>query len=50
MPKKALKKPVTLEDVKKNPKLKNMTLLRCGRLSVQGVTKAEFEEIIGMGS
>ncbi len=50
VPKKALKRPVALDEVKKNPKLKNMTLLRCSRLSVQPVTKAEFDEIIRMGS
>ena len=49
VPKKALKRPVALDEVKKNPKLKNMTLLRCSRLSVQPVTKAEFDEIIRMG-
>jgi predicted RNA-binding protein with PUA-like domain len=49
IPKKALKRPVALEEVKKNPALKNMTLLRCSRLSVQPVTKAEFAEIIRMG-
>ncbi|MGZ5553859.1 MAG: EVE domain-containing protein [Chthoniobacterales bacterium] len=49
VPKKALKKPVALDEVKKNPKLKNMTLLRCGRLSVQPLTKAEFDEIIRSG-
>src|SRR6201991_2114804 len=31
-------KPVTLEDCKNNPKLKEMALVRLGRLSVQPVT------------
>ncbi len=48
VPKKALKKPVALDEIKKNSKLKNMTLLRCSRLSVQPVTKAEFDEILRM--
>ncbi len=49
IPKKALKKPVALDEIKTNLKLKNMTLLRCSRLSVQPVTKAEFDEILRMG-
>ena len=48
-PEKALSKPVTLDEIKRNPKLKEMTLLRLSRLSVQPVTKAQFEEIIRMG-
>ena len=47
-PEKALPRPVTLEEVKANPKLKEMALLRLSRLSVQPVTKAEFEQILGM--
>ena len=47
---KALKRPVSLEEIKKNPRLKEMTLLRCGRLSVQPVTAAEFREIVGAGT
>ena len=48
-PEKTLPKPVTLEQIKKNPKLKEMALLRLSRLSVQPVTKAQFEEIVRMG-
>ena len=48
-PEKALPKPVTLEEIKKNPKLKEMALLRLSRLSVQPVTKAQFDEIVRMG-
>lgn len=44
----ALKRPVTLEEIKRQPKLKEMTLLRCGRLSVQPVAPAEFREIARM--
>jgi predicted RNA-binding protein with PUA-like domain len=50
VPKKELKKPIALDEIKKNSKLKNMTLLRCSRLSVQPVTKAEFDEIVRMGA
>jgi len=48
-PEKALPQPVTLEEIKRNPKLKNMALIRLSRLSVQPVTKVEFEEILRMG-
>lgn len=44
-----LKRPVTLEQVKGDPHLKQMTLLRCGRLSVQPVAPAEFREIVRLG-
>jgi len=45
------KSPVTLEEIKKNQKLKNMNLVQKGsRLSVQPVTKEEFEEIERMGN
>lgn len=47
---KKLKNPVTLHDVKKNPKLKNMRLVQKGnRLSVMPVTKPEFDEVLKMG-
>lgn len=44
-PEKALPKPVALEEIRRNPKLKDMVLLRLSRLSVQPVTKAQFDEI-----
>ena len=47
-PEKALAKAVALEEIKGNAKLKEMALLRLSRLSVQPVTKAEFEEIVRM--
>ena len=47
-PEKALSKPVTLEEIKRNSKLKDMALLRLSRLSVQPVTKAQFDEIVRM--
>ena len=44
-----LPNPVTLQAVKANPKLKDMLLIRKGqRLSIQPVTKEEFDEIIAM--
>jgi predicted RNA-binding protein with PUA-like domain len=47
-PEKALPKPVTLDAIKANPKLKEMALLRLSRLSVQPVTNAQFDEILRM--
>jgi predicted RNA-binding protein with PUA-like domain len=47
-PEKALPKPVTLDDIKRNSKLKEMALLRLSRLSVQPVTSAQFDEILRM--
>jgi predicted RNA-binding protein with PUA-like domain len=47
-PEKALAKPVSLDEIKRNPKLKEMALLRLSRLSVQPVTSAEFSEILRM--
>ena len=46
---KELKKPITLESIKANPKLKNMKLIQRGqRLSIQPVTKTEWGEILKM--
>jgi len=42
-------KPVTLADVKANPKLKDMSLVTSFRLSVQPVTAAEWKEVCRMG-
>ena len=47
-PKQKLKKPVSLDEIKKEPALANMTLLRISRLSVQPVTKEEFDYILKM--
>ena len=47
-PDKALASPVSLEEIKRNPKLKEMALLRLSRLSVQPVTTAQFAEIVRM--
>ena len=43
-----IKRPVTLAEVKKNTKLAQMALVRLSRLSVQPVTKAEWDEVIKM--
>jgi len=40
---------VGLDDVKVDPALAEMELVRYGRLSVQAVTKAEFERVKKMG-
>ncbi len=45
----ALPKPVTLADVKGNPKLAKMSLVTSMRLSVQPVTAAEWAEVCRMG-
>ena len=42
--------PVTLADIKAEPKLADMELVRYGRLSVQSVKKTEFERVKKMGS
>lgn len=42
--------PVSLEQIKKNQLLKKMALLTHNRLSVQPVSKTEFEEICKMSS
>jgi predicted RNA-binding protein with PUA-like domain len=47
-PEKALSRPVSLEEIKRTSKLKDMALLRLSRLSVQPVTKAQFDEIVRM--
>jgi predicted RNA-binding protein with PUA-like domain len=44
-----LAKPVTLDAIKAEPSLAKMALLRISRLSVQPVTRAEFDRILKMG-
>lgn len=48
-PVKALKQPVTLAEMKQQPGLENLGLIRQGRLSVSPLTKAEYELILKMG-
>jgi len=47
-PVKALKKPVTLAQIRQEPKLRDIALIRCARLSVQPLGKAEFDLICRM--
>jgi len=47
-PSEALKKPVTLAQMKGEKKLSEMALIRIGRLSVSPVTKPEYDIIIKM--
>jgi predicted RNA-binding protein with PUA-like domain len=49
-PKKTLKKPVTLTEIKKNKKLANIGLVRIGRLSVMPLTLAEYNILLKLGS
>jgi predicted RNA-binding protein with PUA-like domain len=46
----SLKRPVSLDEIKKIKALANMALIRLGRLSVQPVTPEEFETITRLGS
>ena len=46
VPKQALARPVTLDEIKQQPRLKEIALVRLSRLSVQPLTRAEFEEIL----
>jgi len=46
---KDMPKPVSLKDVKANPKLAQMSLVTSMRLSVQPVTDAEWKEVCRMG-
>jgi predicted RNA-binding protein with PUA-like domain len=48
-PLKALPKPVTLADVKADPSLKDMDLVRLSRLSVGTVKENEYRKILLMG-
>ncbi|PTY01230.1 EVE domain-containing protein [Opitutus sp. ER46] len=45
----ALPQPVTLAQIKTIPELREMALLKLSRLSVQPVTRAEFERILALG-
>src|SRR5436190_6121349 len=45
-PLKPLRNPVTLEQIKARPRLKNISLLRQSRLSVHALTPADFREIV----
>ena len=47
---KALRRPVTLREIKGNPQLKRIPLVRQPRLSVMPHSEAEFREIVKMAS
>lgn len=49
VPVKPLPRPVTLEEMKGNPRLKELPLLRHTRLSVLPVRASEFDEILKLG-
>ena len=49
-PVKPLRRPVTLAEIKSEPKLKNIALVRLSRLSVQPLGAKEFELIARMGN
>jgi len=49
-PLKPLRHPVMLREIKSNPLLKNIQLVRQSRLSVMPLAEEEFREIVGMAS
>jgi predicted RNA-binding protein with PUA-like domain len=48
-PKKAMKKPITLSQIKKDKSLSGMQLIKLARLSVSAVTEFEFNRILELG-
>jgi predicted RNA-binding protein with PUA-like domain len=49
-PVESLKNPVTLEQIKADDRLKDIALVRQGRLSVMSLKPEEFDRIVEMGS
>jgi len=49
-PVETLKRPVTLEEIKADERLKDVGLVRQGRLSVMGLKREEFDRIVELGS
>jgi predicted RNA-binding protein with PUA-like domain len=47
---KKLKAPVTLAQIKSEPKLADLLLVRNGRISVMSLTPSEYDHIVKMGS
>ena len=45
-----LAQPVTLEQIKQQPQLKDVALVRLSRLSVQPLQESEYREIVRLGS
>ncbi|WP_029283383.1 EVE domain-containing protein [Pedobacter sp. R20-19] len=50
VPVESLKNPVTLEQIKAEPSLSDISLVRQGRLSVMPLKATEFDKILEMGS
>ena len=50
IPFKALKKPVTLKIIKSEPRLKDIALVRIGRLSVMPLTKVEYDTLLELSN
>ena len=50
VPVQSLKKPVTLEEIKADERLKDIGLVRQGRLSVMGLKREDFDRIVELGS
>ena len=50
VPIESLKNPVSLEQIKKEESLKDISLIRQGRLSVMSLKAEEFDKILEMGS
>lgn len=50
VPVKPLIKPVSLKQIKAEPSLQNIGLVRIGRLSVMPLSKEEFEKILQLGA
>jgi predicted RNA-binding protein with PUA-like domain len=48
-PVETLKKPISLDELKKDKRLKNIALIKQSRLSVMPLTKEEFEIIVAKG-
>lgn len=45
------RRPVTLQEIKQNPKLQGMMVVKRGvRISIQPVTKEDWDEIVALGS
>jgi predicted RNA-binding protein with PUA-like domain len=49
-PIKSLRLPITLRQIKNNPRLKQIPLIRQSRLSVMPLAKSEFHQIVEMGA
>jgi len=50
VPVEPLKTPVSLEQIKNDPALKGIELVRLGRLSVSAVKREEFDHILALGN